>query len=106
MRVPSIALVLLFFLAGCASEKVWVHSYKTTTQFYQDRAECQAMACSASPSPAYNPPAPSPYGRRSISDGFMQGYSNAQIMGATAARERIFCDCMMGRGWTLVEKQK
>jgi hypothetical protein len=106
MRLRNSAVIVLLMLAGCSSEKIWVNASKTETQFYADRAECQAMASGTSPSPAYTPPAPNSYGNQSVYGSFMQGYSNAQIRNAARARQQIFSDCMMGKGWRIVDKPK
>lgn len=39
----AVLMVLLFGLAGCATDQVWVRNGSTQDEFYRDKGQCQAQ---------------------------------------------------------------
>jgi hypothetical protein len=71
-------LCAMAFVAGCTTN--WTHPYKHEMGFYEDSAQCEAMAGNGDP--------------------FSQSY-NMVSAGTTAGnRNRIFEYCMRGKGWS------
>lgn len=91
----------LISLSGCAN-KVWNKYGATQQEFYQDRAECLAMSGPGN----YQINTPNQTGYGNFNSGFQQGWNSAAAIGAASASGRIFNDCMMGRGWSLVSERE
>ncbi|EHJ3657704.1 hypothetical protein J9T75_002923 [Salmonella enterica] len=99
MRIILIPLFLT--LTGCA-QKVWYNPEKSTQQFYADNANCTAMSQGVSsnqiqPSYGYN---------SAFGSGFVQGFNTTNAIMAANTKNQIYSDCMMGNGWTLVDKKR
>lgn len=94
----SSVVIVAFAISGCAQEMSWSHSYKSTQDFYADRAQCSAMAGNGQQNQVFSPQQPA--------DGFASGFANGlnlgNAMNTSNSRGQIFDDCMMGNGWYLV----
>lgn len=90
---------MLLLFSGCATEKAWYNPNKTSQEFYQDLSMCEAMSNSAGSSQIM----PGGY-----AGGFVGGFTNTwnrmSAIEADRSRERIFGNCMMGNGWSIVDK--
>lgn len=94
MRV--LYLVVVAALAGCAAqERQWTGG-GSEQRFYANRAECQAMANSGG---GRNQQVNAPDG----GGGLLAGWNMGAAAGASAQADRIFVDCMRGRGYRIVE---
>jgi hypothetical protein len=85
---------ILALVAGCASNKVWIHKAKGEEEFYADMAECQAMSNSSGPTqviPGANP--------------VLSGWNQGAAIAAAQNRKDILNYCMRGKGWRLVDRR-
>lgn len=92
--------VVAFSLIGCAS-KVWHKGGASTQEFYNDRAECSAMSGQGN----YQINTPQMNSGGGFNGGFQQGWNNASAISAAGNQNRIFNDCMAGRGWSLQDEK-
>ena len=78
--MKKITIVLAVLLSGCAAK--WHKTGGTTTEFYRDKSQCNAMSYQAVPIPVSN--------------------KNNPMAGFTAQMNRLgmLNDCMRGRGWS------
>ncbi len=98
--MKEIILVVVFLvISGCATNQAWHNPTKTMEEGYRDLAECESMANSAGSSQmVYGG------GAGSFQESFIRTHNVIAAREAELARERIFGNCMMGRGWRLVNK--
>ena len=96
--IQAMSIIIVVALSGCAQEMSWSHSYKSTQEFYADRAQCSAMAGNGQQNQVFTQQQPA--------DGFASGFANGlnlgNAMSTSNSRGQIFDDCMMGNGWFLV----
>lgn len=76
--IHSLPLIALLTLVGCAPAKVWIRPDYTPQNFAHDSSRCQSMA------------------------GF--GGGSASI-GQSIAQQNLYNTCMVGEGWSLVDRQ-
>ncbi|MFH7325945.1 hypothetical protein [Desulfurivibrio sp. C05AmB] len=95
-----ILLAGVVLLAGCATTGTtwWDHDTKKSSQeWHQDLARCEAMAGSAGSAQIFYPTGNNP------GASFAQGWNTGSGYQAAEARDRIMTNCLRGEGWYLVE---
>ncbi len=92
-----LSLSVLSILMACASvpDQHWEHQAKGPREFHKDRAECAALANSGGSTQQILPG----------SSPFLLGYNLSASQRAAEERDQIFCDCMAGRGWVLMNNK-
>lgn len=82
---------MCLMIGGCATPQVWVnHSLASNDEvqerFAGDSSECEARAIQST---------------SGYSGGSDTGFNLGYMLGSQGTRNRIFSNCLIGKGWTL-----
>lgn len=101
--VRAFVLAAAVLSSACAGNQYeWHNIDKTMPEFYRDRAECASMSNSV-PNRSGVWANVSGQWSDNVASNLNRGLEN---MSDNQDRQRIFNDCMLGRGWAIVPRDK
>lgn len=100
----AIGISVVISLSSCAERLTWYHPARSNQEFYRDKAYCGSMASGggATNTQIYAPTGTS----RGFMGGFTQTHNTMSAINAQNEIDEIFNDCMLGKGWILVDASK